>query len=192
MARRYVALGDSVAAGYRAAPGWGYVAQLYRHLVARGGECHLANLSSPGATTRNLGGQVHRALLYRPDLVTIDIGGNDLRHARPDPGRIVPYSMENLDACLRALRHGAPGAAVFIADVYNPYPPGSQMWRAAEGWLGGFNRALGHVAARHGCRVVGIKAALARAGGGAIAPDRLHPTTAGHTAIAQAFLRAGV
>jgi lysophospholipase L1-like esterase len=191
MTLRYVALGDSVAAGFRAAPGWGYVAQLYRHLWRRNPIWRLANLSSAGATTRDLRRQVRRALLWRPDLVTLDIGGNDLRHAGPDPVRIIPYSMANLDAALGELRRGSR-AAVFVADVYNPLPPGSRFHRAVEAWVGEFNRALAGVAARHGCRVVGIHAALARVGRGAIAPDLLHPTTTGHTAIADAFRRAGV
>ncbi|MDI6871029.1 MAG: SGNH/GDSL hydrolase family protein [Bacillota bacterium] len=190
MVRYYVALGDSVAAGFRAAPGYGYVDQLYRHLRERSPDWRLANLALPGATTWNLGSQVRRAITYRPHLITLDIGGNDLRRAGPDPSRIIPYSMQNLEAALGALRRHTR-AAIFIADVYNPLPPGSRLYEQARVWIGRFNAALARVAARHRCRVVPIGAVLAHSRG-MIALDRLHPSTAGHSAIAAAFLRAGV
>ncbi len=188
MARYYVALGDSVAAGFRAAPGYGYVDQLYRHLRERDAEWRLVNLASPGATTWNLGGQVRRAIACRPHLITLHIGGNDLRRAGPDPPRIIPYSMQNLEAALAALRRHTR-AAIFLADLYNPLPPRSRLYEQARLWIGQFNAALARVAARHGCRLVPIGVALAR-GRGLIAPDHLHPSTAGHSAIAAAYLAA--
>jgi lysophospholipase L1-like esterase len=184
MARCYAALGDSVAAGFRAATGHGYVNQLYRQLREREAEWRLVNLASPGATTWTLGSQVRRAIACRPDLITLHIGGNDLRRAGPDPPRVIPYSMRNLEAALTALRRQT-NAAILVADLYNPVPPESRLYDQARRWIGQFNAALAEVAARSGCRLVPVGTAFVR-GRGLLAPDRLHPSSAGHSAIAAA------
>ncbi|MGE5553835.1 MAG: SGNH/GDSL hydrolase family protein [Betaproteobacteria bacterium] len=187
----YVALGDSVAAGYRAAPGHDYVAQLHRYLRRADPGWRLLRLARPGATTADLYGQVRRALAARPDLITVNIGGNDLRRAYPDPLRVLPVSMHHLDWALGTLRRRSR-ARVFVADVYNPVPPGSRLHEPAARWIGAFNRELGRVVARHRCVYVPIGEALAHSGGQAIASDGLHPSTAGHSVIAAAFLGAGL
>ncbi len=191
MSLLYVALGDSVAAGYRAAPGYDYAAQVYRYLRRANPDWRFLKVARPGATTADLPWMVSQALAARPHLITLDIGGNDLRRAFPEPGRVIPRSRGNLDWALGTLRRHAR-APVFVADVYNPLPPGTAAHRWAGGWVAVFNRELSRVVARHGCVYVPIGQALARAGERAIAADHLHPTTVGHSVIAAAFLRAGV
>lgn len=191
MSLLYAALGDSVAVGFRATPGREYVAQVRRHLQRANPGWRFLKAARPGATTRDLRVLVPQAVAARPVLVTVNIGGNDLRHALPDPSRVIPVSLDNLDWGLGTLRRQTR-AQIFVADVYNPLPPGTPEWRWANRWIGVFNRGLARVVARQGCVYVPIGAALATAGAGVIAADRLHPTSAGHAVIAAAFLRAGV
>src|SRR3954447_2036211 len=97
----YLALGDSLAAGYQPDPtigrDQGYVTKVYDAL-AHGRRWELRNLGCDGATTTTLlaggGGcsydgaasqlaAAERFLRLHPrrvDLITIDIGGNDLNH----------------------------------------------------------------------------------------------------------------
>ncbi|HHW14136.1 MAG TPA: hypothetical protein GXX28_04280 [Firmicutes bacterium] len=190
MSLRYVALGDSVAVGYRAAPGLEYVSLIYRHLSRVNPEWRFWKVARAGATTADLLPQVAAALTLRPRLITLDIGGNDLRRALPYPLRAIPFSAANLERALEALR--ATGAAVFVADVYNPAPRGTALHAAVQEYVSAFNRALGQVVAGHGAVLVPVGAALARSPETVFARDRLHPSTEGHAVIAAAFLRAGV
>jgi hypothetical protein len=83
----YVALGDSVSAGYGATAGRGFVDRYFAHLrdPANGGLDELHNLAHPGETSgsmRDPGGQLDQAnaLIGEPSdtrVVTLDIGGND-------------------------------------------------------------------------------------------------------------------
>lgn len=191
MSLTYVALGDSVAVGYRARPGEEYVARIYRYLRNANPSWRFVKLAAAGATTAALRGMVPQALATRPSLITLDIGGNDLRHSLANPGAVIPYAMRNLDWALGTLRRHTR-APIFVADVYNPLPPGTAAHRWAARWVAAFNRELHRVVARHGCVNVPIGTALAGAGDRVIARDRLHPSTAGHGVIATAFLQAGL
>lgn len=86
-AKTYLALGDSVSAGYGAPPGRGFVDRYFAYLAdpGHGGAEALVNLARPGensASMREGGGQLDQALATingRSDIVavTVDIGGND-------------------------------------------------------------------------------------------------------------------
>ncbi|MGE5507449.1 MAG: SGNH/GDSL hydrolase family protein [Chitinophagales bacterium] len=187
----YVALGDSVAVGWKAPGGLGYVTRLWRALQRDGARWGLRNLASLGGTTVSLlRSQVPRALAAHPDLITVDIGGNDLRRFIRNPGPAIPWITGNLGRALQRLRQS--GAPIFVADVYNPYPKGSRLHEYGEHWLAIFNRELGQTVARHGAVLVPIHRVLAQADGRVIAPDNLHPNGRGHELIAAAFLKAGV
>jgi NAD+-dependent secondary alcohol dehydrogenase Adh1 len=73
---------------------------------------------------------VPRALAAGPDLVTFDIGGNDLRRVIRNPEPAFPWILGNLDRALDRL--GQTGAPIFVADVYNPYPRGTQLHEYGE------------------------------------------------------------
>src|ERR1041385_4602062 len=76
----YVALGDSTGSGVGAREG-GYVARIFKRLVARRPGSRLTNLCVSGATTADLlRDQLKRGVAMNPDLVTVGIGINDIGH----------------------------------------------------------------------------------------------------------------
>lgn len=146
--RLYVALGDSLAAGYQ--PGGAelrdtaYPALTAARLGAKGDELTLENLGCSGETTTSLvkggtcdfaaGSQLEQAekLLKGGDaaLVTIDIGGNDLLRcvrggAQVDTacvGTGVATVKKNLPTILERLRAAAgPDVPVLVLGYYNPW-----------------------------------------------------------------------
>ncbi len=145
----YVALGDSLAAGYQ--PGGAelrdtaYPALTAARLGAKGGELTLENLGCSGETTGSLvkggkcdfaaGSQLEQAekLLKGSDdvaLVTIDIGGNDLLRCVRGGAQIdtacvksgVATVKKNLPTILKRLRTAAgPDVPVLVLGYYNPW-----------------------------------------------------------------------
>jgi len=135
-AKLYVALGDSVSAGYGAPPGRGFV-DLYDGYLrdpAHGGLEQLANLSVPGETStsmRSAGGQLDRALAKIGEgsdtaVVTLDIGGNDARFGECPAGFNAPPCpfRDNYTAIVEALQGalaGDPGDETLqVLEYYNP------------------------------------------------------------------------
>jgi len=125
---RYMALGDSLAAGYRAQPATaGYAYQLYLDRAFGSiPDTAFDNASVPGATSSDLLNfqlpQVHR---FEPTVVTISIGGNDLREllAVPDPIAQLPGVLatfaQNLGTSLVLLCGQLPdGGRIFIHNLY--------------------------------------------------------------------------
>ena len=144
----YVALGDSLAAGYQPEAGigrdQGYVPRIHRAL-SRDRRVVLRNFGCDGATTTTLlsgGGcdydgapsQVDAAVRFlrlHPDrirLVTIDIGGNDVNRCvsggaidEPCVLAAAGTAAVNLGQIVRRLRAAAPGARIVGMTYYNPY-----------------------------------------------------------------------
>jgi lysophospholipase L1-like esterase len=145
----YVALGDSLAAGYQ--PGGAelrdtaYPALTATRIGARGAALTLENLGCSGETTTSLvkggkcdfaaGSQLDQAekLLKANDdvaLVTIDIGGNDLLRCVRGGARIdtacvtagVGTVKKNLPTILKRLKAAAgPDVPVLVLGYYNPW-----------------------------------------------------------------------
>ncbi|MCP2324954.1 lysophospholipase L1-like esterase [Hamadaea flava] len=145
----YLALGDSLAAGYQPATpldrAEGYVGQLHRELQATEPKLRLENLGCDGETSGSLlaGGtceypgrdsQLEAAERFlhahkdKVSLVTIDIGGNDLNRCARG-GTIDPACVQNalaalavnLGQILARLRAIAPRTPMVGMTYYNPY-----------------------------------------------------------------------
>jgi lysophospholipase L1-like esterase len=144
----YLALGDSLAAGYQPDPAigrdQGYVPRIHRAL-SRGRGLVLANLGCDGATTTTLltgGGCAYggaasqlaaaerflRLHPHRVRLVTVDIGGNDAN--RCASGGVIDQACvlaavgtaaDNLGRIAHRLRTAAPGVLIIGMTYYNPY-----------------------------------------------------------------------
>lgn len=146
---RYLALGDSLAAGYQPGtgddPDGGYPASVLAGLRAERPEAQvtLVNLGCTGETTETFvaggrctypeGSQLRAALaaLSSPgppvDVVTLDIGANDVLGCL-STGQLdtacaadsVASAATALDTSLRQLRAAAPRARIVVLDYYNP------------------------------------------------------------------------
>ena len=146
----YLALGDSLAAGYQPDPtisrDEGYVTWVYDGLASRDRRLTLRNLGCDGATTTTLlsggGGCAYdgaasqlaaaeQFLRQRPRqirLVTIDIGGNDINRCAAG-GAIdqtcaltaVGTIATNMGQIVRRLRAAAPGVRIVGMTYYDPY-----------------------------------------------------------------------
>lgn len=103
----YVALGDSTGVGVGARNG-GYVARLFKRLVAIRPESRLTNLCVNGATTDDvLRGQLDRGIAANPNLVTLGIGINDIGH-----GVSVDEFARNYEEIIGRLRKETPARIV--------------------------------------------------------------------------------
>ena len=131
----YLALGDSVSAGYGARAGRGFVDLYFDYLrdPGHGGVGERANLSVPGETSGSMlaGGQMDRAISRIGQssdtrVVTLSIGGNDGRSGQCPTGFADPPCpfKDNYTAILARLRDalaGDPGSETVQAlEYYNP------------------------------------------------------------------------
>jgi len=125
---RYMALGDSLAAGYKAMPATaGYAYQLYLdRTFGTIPDVLFNNASVPGATSSDLlNYQLPQVPRFEPNVVTISIGGNDLLAllASANPIADLPAVLEtfsqNLAGSLGLLCQGMDeGGRIFIHNLY--------------------------------------------------------------------------
>jgi lysophospholipase L1-like esterase len=210
----YVALGDSVAVCCASSPEKTYVGLLFSSYQSTLGVTQLSNRARGGETSGSIrapGGQLDEALAdiraaTDTRAVTIDIGGND-RYTCADSWDTCPYRA-NLAATLSDLKAALaadPGDETFIAMAYyNPASGlgGTQETRYDRGLLGsdltiscqtaagpdvGINDIIFQEAGRYGAEVADAYPAF-KVGGQSFMADSLHPSDAGHAAIADAFL----
>jgi lysophospholipase L1-like esterase len=139
-ATRYMAIGDSIASGYKAMPVTdGYTYRLYNTGVFDTVPHTLfCNAAVPGATSSDvLLHQVPQAVIpfaaggFNPAYVTLTVGGNDLlailrfMQTHQDPVEVMAFATaalttygQNLGAALFQLRSALPGAKIFVANQY--------------------------------------------------------------------------
>ena len=193
---RYLALGDSLAAGYRAMPATqGYVYRLYRAgVVAPINRTLFANAAVPGVTSAQvLAYQVPQALdAFPADVITLSVGGNDLLRilSGADPATVLSEFQTNLTLILQRLRTGLPHARIYINNLYTvPTIAG------ADSIVPIFNAIVAQVAGGFDVPVVDVYTAflgrpelllINRPGAGA---QEVHPTNAGYAVMAQAYAR---
>jgi lysophospholipase L1-like esterase len=214
--RVYLGLGDSVAVGYAAPPGQGYVERYGAYLrdPARGGIDRTVKLAVPGETSdsmRRPGGQLERAVdvIRRSSnvrVVTLDIGGNDVLN-RLCPAGFGHASCQyetNFRAILDALGAalaGDPGREKLqVMEYYNPAagtPLGAvyaEIGLGADGRVDcsgsgadrGLNDVITCVGAEHGAQAVDPYLTAMAIGSGFMG-DSIHPSAKGHAAIACLF-----
>ncbi len=147
-AATYLALGDSLAAGYQPGKGddktGGYVGQVLSVLRQRHPSTQLVNLACSGETAASMvagdhctypeGSQLAAAVAYltahrgRVPVVTVDIGANDVQRcvsgAGVDMGCIqtgMAAVTTDLAVIFGQLRAAAPGAQIVALDYYDPF-----------------------------------------------------------------------
>jgi lysophospholipase L1-like esterase len=213
-ATRYMALGDSLAAGYLALPVTrGYTYRLYdTESFDAVSHTLFCNAAVPGATSRDvLLHQVPQALIgvggFNPKYVTLTVGGNDLLsilhyiQTNPDPATVVPFATQvitqygqNLAAILFQLRMGLPNAKVFVANQYS-LPEIEARVPLAAPLIQFFNDVVAQVIGQFPSHVYLVDVHNAFLGrknlmlGGitGVSPFEIHPTNKGYHVMAQAF-----
>lgn len=202
----YVALGDSLAWGFRLErPD----AEAYPALVqARAGAGRLVNLAVPGETSGSFRSrQLPRAVELIRDArrqglrvspITLDIGGNDLRNVeRAGPAEreaAVAAARRNIARSLDDLRAAAgPDADIAIMTYYNPYSGDPAVAGSDAYWVERLNDAIRAEAARRGVAVADVYDDFL---GGReythtfILFGDIHANAQGHALIAESFLDA--
>jgi lysophospholipase L1-like esterase len=192
---RYMALGDSLVAGYGAVPATqGYVYLLYKDGVFdTTTNTLLSNAGVPGVTSLQvLEHQVPQAIeAFRPTVITLTVGGNDLLRILKedaDAGQVLRDFQTNFTLILQNLRTALPNARIVVSNLYSiPQIPD------ADRVIPIFNQIVASVAGAFNVPVADVYSAfLGREGlllierPGATA-DEVHPTNAGYRVMAQAF-----
>lgn len=201
----YMALGDSLAAGYGAVP----ATQGYTYLLYQGGvfdtvpNTIFCNAAVPGATSADvLAYQVPQALMhpetFKPAVITLTVGGNDLLgilKSGKDPNEVLANFAANFTAILAALKSGLPEAKIYVANQY-VIPEYEAAVPGVNRIFAAFNQIISDVARAFGVQVADVFTAFGGFEGraGLLLIDRngadlfeAHPTNAGYRAMARAF-----
>jgi lysophospholipase L1-like esterase len=190
---RYMALGDSIAAGYGAVPATqGYVYLLYQEGAFETVQNTLfCNAAVPGATSKDvLDYQIPQVSLFHPNVITLTVGGNDLLAIMEgaDPAQVLNNFALNFQQILYRLRTTLPDARIYVSNQYSvPEIAGSDQIVPV------FNGIVFQIAQAFGVKVADVYSAFEGRKGlllierHAAAPDQVHPTNAGYRAIADSF-----
>jgi len=216
-ATRYMALGDSIAAGYKAMPVTaGYAYRLYQDGVFdRMPHTLFNNISVAGTTSGDvLAYQVPQAVIpfaiggFNPRYITLTVGGNDLlavlayAQAEPDTAKVYEFALQvlttygqNLSSILGGLKAGLPDAKIFVANQY-PLPEIEAVMPFATGIIAAFNDTTASVVSAYygtGVYLVDVHSAflgqnnLVEGGRGQTSILEVHPTNVGHRVMKDAF-----
>ena len=193
---RYMAMGDSLAAGYGAVPATqGYAYLLYKEgAFDKVPNTLLSNVGLIGATSEDvLNYQVPLAIdVYHPTVITLTVGGNDLVGILADPNaaqQVLDNFAKNLKAILEQLQGKLPGVKIYINNLYDiPEIPGATDAVIA------FNLTLAFVAAPFmDVQIADVFSAFEGKKGLRLIQRNgadqfeVHPSNAGHRAMANAF-----
>jgi lysophospholipase L1-like esterase len=204
---RYLALGDSLTAGYGAIPATsGYAYLLYKEgAYAPVTSTTFANAAVPGATSqhvRDLQVPLATESGFAPHVITMTVGGNDLLAILngASPEQVLGTFQANLGGILVQLCSALPGTRIYVANLYviRNFPLSTEMV------VGLFNQVVAGVSAFANAvacggrvTVVDLEAAFAGPAEGLLLINRngagqfeVHPSNAGYRVIARAFLDA--
>ena len=164
------ALGDSLTAGFGVAADEAWPARVEARLRAEGYAYSVVNAGVSGDTSAGGLRRLDWVLRAAPEVVIVALGANDgLRGQDPKALR------ENLDLIVRRLRQA--GARVLLAGMRVPPNYGAAYTRE-------FAAVFPDVARRHGAALMPFLLDGVAADPRLNQPDGLHPTAAGHQAIA--------
>ena len=191
---RYMAMGDSLPAGYGAIP----ATQGYAYLLFKEGvfdkipNTLLSNVGLIGATSQDvLEKQVPLAIdPFVPTVITLTVGGNDLASilTGADPLTVLGNFQNNLTNIFMQLRIGLPEAEIYISNLYDiPEIPGATTVVLL------FNGIVEGVASAFLVPVADVFSAFEGKKGLRLIERNgadqfeVHPSNAGHRAMAKAF-----
>lgn len=202
---RYLAMGDSLSAGYGAMPATlGFTYDLYHFgAVDRIQNTLLCVMAVPGALSDDvLKYQVPQVSRFFQNtgqdytqVITLTVGGNDLLQVLTgaDPEAVLKTFGGNLGAVLSSLQSNFPRARIFVATMYDPKldVPNEKML------ILGLNQTIAFVAGSFpSVTVVDVYSAFEGRKGLLLSelpnsdPGQIHPTNEGYAVMARAFAAA--
>lgn len=196
----YLALGDSITAGYGVGISQSFASIYYNFLCGTSPGLAYVNLGVNGLTSGALVAMLQRRknrnFLLEANLISITIGSNDLltagRSALSGRGLNLPAMLENLAQNLRLcgslLRSLTPEAVVKIATIYNPFNPVTQeFFTPSQSLIIPANQAIVSCAGQYNFLVVPVERAFRGKESALLGPDHLHPNIMGQRLIADLF-----
>lgn len=196
----YLALGDSITAGYGVGANRAFAIQLYTSLLLSFPGLRYENLGVNGLTSAEIASMVGQkgvcSLIAQSKIISITIGSNDLIAVGKG---LISGTGANVDLTLGSLNHNLmllggrirstnPTALVKIATIYNPMPP---MNKASDALAEGLVKAANHSIIRMAREFRFVVAPVAKVFSGReqflLGPDHLHPNLVGHRVIADLF-----
>lgn len=184
---RVVAMGDSVTLGIgdRHVPGVG--AGWAAHVAHALGASSFTNVAENGTRARNLAAsQLPTGLMQQPDIVLLTVGGNDVLRGDFSPAEITERVSDALE------RLGRPGREIVLVSLDRIAAfdvLGRRVSAVMARRIGQANAALEAAVAGKNVRWIDGADVFARLGSVAWHIDRIHPSPAGHRALAAAALR---
>lgn len=201
----YLALGDSITAGYGVGSGFSFPSVYVNFLRRHNPNLSVQNLGINGLTTQGLleliqSNYSFRQLVSQASLITITIGSNDLlRLIRNTNQSINPSLLRmilgNLGKTLvligEILRWLNPTAIIKVATLYNPLPAGpyAHYKDLVQGVIDAANAIVISWANRYGLVVVYVDREIRGKERLLIGLDYGHPNATGYSVIAKAFTR---
>jgi lysophospholipase L1-like esterase len=204
---RFMALGDSLTAGYGAIPVTnGYAYRLYRSGVFDTlPNTIFANAAVPGLTSGQVDtNQVPLAATFQPHFVTMTVGGNDLLSILPDPSQavvVIGQFAGNLGSILSGLCSSVPDVNIYVGNLYTVPLPGIPVDDVVTAFNGAVELVVGNVNTASsimgwGCnvKVADVYSAFKDQKGLLLIERKqagqfeVHPTNAGYRVMTDAFL----
>lgn len=187
--RRFVALGDSFTEGLddpepRSPGGYrGWADRVAEELGVGVTDFAYANLAVRGQMLHQVvATQLGPALTLRPDLVSIQAGGNDLLHPGADPDKLAGI----LERAVETLASQGITVLIFVG----PDSGRSTVLGQFRTKIAIYNENLRSIAARHDALIADLWAMTELHDSRMWSPDRLHPSSLGHHAVADMVLNA--
>ena len=184
---RYVAIGDSFTEGIGDPepdlPGGnrGWADRVAEVLAAQTEDFSYANLAIRGRLLQQIvDEQVDAALELKPDLISVSAGGNDIIR----PGTDVDDISSRFEAMIERLSQDGATVLMFNGPDIGMTP----VLNRVRGKVAIYNENLRAIAQRHDCVVADMWALRELADPRMWAPDRLHFSPVGHSAIAAMVL----
>lgn len=185
--RRFVAVGDSFTEGLddpepRSPGGYrGWADRVAEELSAGVPDFAYANLAVRGQTLHEVvDTQIGPALTLKPDLVSLQGGGNDLLRPGADPDKLAAI----LGGAVEALRYQGITVLIFAG----PDSGRSTVLGQFRTKIAIFNENVRSIAERHDALIADLWAMTDLHDTRMWSPDRLHPSSRGHHAVAAMVL----